>query len=225
MKTNRNWQEYSNLLDWDKIFADIKLNDVEDLSLVTQTISKVDSLGNYFVPYDMDCFTILDIEQTIVKDIDGIKDKSIIDLIVEIKPDAGKPYNSYVGKRLGIDWKSSRRALDTEWKFKHINSWQWKRYAFAANLDLFEYRGCGAQGEFRPIILEVPEENTKLFIEDYRAKQAQKKNLIENYKKVGFLTYDVIASFVPEELSTPSFIETLITMLEESKPCLYWNNG
>lgn len=44
-----------------------------------------------------------------------------------------------------------------------------------------------------------------------------KKNLIENYKKVGFLTYDVIVSFVPEELSTPSFIETLITMLEESK--------
>ena len=65
-------------------------------------------------------------------------------------------------------------------------------------------------------LLEV--ESNPIFSPETKRKVAIiKKNLIEHYKKVGHLTYDVVASHVPEELSTPTFIEALITILEENK--------
>lgn len=63
----------------------------------------------------------------------------------------------YSGARILFDWKTSKNTLDTKWKDRLIDSWQWRLYARATNAHLVGYRGISRSTlQCRQILIEVP---------------------------------------------------------------------
>jgi len=72
-----------------------------------------------------------------------------------------KNLKEFAGKRVILDWKTSRNALDKKWKDRQILSHQWRIYSHLYNAGLFIYRGIQRakkleeETQFREIILAI----------------------------------------------------------------------
>lgn len=76
-------------------------------------------------------------------------------------------FKELAGKKLSVDWKTSKRDLDATWADRLIQSWQYKIYAWAHDLSLFAYRGIKRPAgvsdpvRFREINLIIPSYNAE----------------------------------------------------------------
>lgn len=52
-----------------------------------------------------------------------------------------KPFDTYAGKKIVVDWKTRDGELDDRWRNRLIDSWQWKIYASMTDASIFSYRG------------------------------------------------------------------------------------
>ena len=181
------WKDLKKHIDWIKVEDEIIAHQAKFISTDRlRTANKlVHDAAEYFLPLDLKWFKITGIEKEYEYTYSSelIPDRGIIDLIFEIKTDAGKPYKDYVGETLVVDWKSTGGELNTDWRNRYIPSWQWKRYAEATKAKLFEYRGVSTKTYFDgqgykqvcgPIIIEVPENNSINVQTDYKATQYSK---------------------------------------------------
>lgn len=186
-----NWKELNNEIDWLKV--EIAIIAHQDKFIDTNKLREVNQMvhdaAEYFLPLDLQWFNIIGVEKEYLYTYSArvIPDKGVIDLIFEIKADAGKPYKDYAGKKLIVDWKTTGGEINTEWRNRYIPSWQWKRYAAAEDAQLFEYRGISTKTywdgrEFKkicsPLIIDVPDNNYENTKEDYIATQTQKSSLL-----------------------------------------------
>jgi hypothetical protein len=184
------WKQLKEEIDWGKSDNAIVGNQREIITSDTyKTVKKlVRDAAEFFLPMDLQWFRILGVEQEFLHEYNhlSIPDKAIIDLIFEVKPDAGKPYDDYVGKKLIVDWKSTSGELSTDWRNRYIYSWQWKRYAAITSADLFEFRGVSMKTFFTgqdykhicgPLILDVPDNNFENVLREYGVVQRQKNQL------------------------------------------------
>lgn len=128
------------------------------------------TLAENFAARDVNNF---DIEATELRfELVGIKDQiaplvGYIDVCGTIKDDCTlKPFNDFRGKRIVIDWKTRRGELDTRWKERLVDSWQWRIYTYFYGADLMLYRGVNDEEESREIIIKVPDTN-KVEVEEY----------------------------------------------------------
>ncbi|CAB4142439.1 hypothetical protein UFOVP434_10 [uncultured Caudovirales phage] len=184
-----NWKLIKSTINWDSVHEDIisSFETVTSDRLKTAKKQILDA-AEYFVPLDLKWFEIVAVEKEYehVYSPDFEPDKGIIDLILKVKPDAGKPYKDYIGETLIVDWKSTGGELNTDWRNRYIPSWQWKRYAVPTKAKLFEYRGIsqkqfwsaeGFKSTCGPIILEVPANNYENVREDFIATAIQRRAL------------------------------------------------
>ena len=73
-----------------------------------------------------------------------------------------KPFS---GGRIIVDWKTTGGKLDTTWKNRLLDSFQWRLYSYFLGAKLFNYRGISRDGETRNLLIEVPETNDEEVIE------------------------------------------------------------
>src|SRR5574341_793848 len=66
----------------------------------------------------------------------------------------------YANSHFVLDWKSAAGSLDTAWRERLLNSWQWRLYCRMTGARLFFYRGVSRTGETKELIIETPETNS-----------------------------------------------------------------
>src|SRR5579863_1689785 len=72
-----------------------------------------------WLPRDLIEFQFTGIEELHLHEFGGDKVKAYIDLNAQVRG-VSKPYDSYKGSRIVIDWKTREGELDTRWKMRHI---------------------------------------------------------------------------------------------------------
>lgn len=72
----------------------------------------------------------------------------------------------YAGNSIVVDWKTTSRHVDQDWKDELRQSWQWQLYSHATDARIFMYRGVSLKYELtdgdketNELILEVPLSN------------------------------------------------------------------
>jgi hypothetical protein len=86
--------------------------------------------------------------------------RGTIDFLATVKEGAnGKPFEDFRGQRIGIDWKTTKGQLSTEWKNRYLDSWQWRIYCQASCAGIFSYRGLSRIGEVKEIFCKPAEDN------------------------------------------------------------------
>jgi hypothetical protein len=60
------------------------------------------------------------------------------------------------GKKVIVDWKSTRSTLDKVWEERLIASWQWRKYLYFDDADVMLFRGFNRHGETRELMIERP---------------------------------------------------------------------
>jgi len=71
-----------------------------------------------------------------------------------------KPFVAYAGEAFVLDWKTTGGSLDTQWKNRLMDSWQWRIYAHMTGAAMAIYRGVNREEETREVIIEVPQTNS-----------------------------------------------------------------
>ena len=82
------------------------------------------------------------------------------------------------------DWKTSKSSLDSDWKTRLLDSWQWRIYSFALGAKVFSYRGLSRKGETREVIFEVPENNDQQVVEYLKGASLMMRPLLESNLEV-----------------------------------------
>lgn len=188
-----NWKQLKAEINWEKV--DSTIIDTKEEFITQERFKSAKKLvidaAEYFLPLDLKYFKIREIEKPYLYRHENavLPDKGVIDLVLEIRNEAEKPYNGHTGKIMICDWKSTSTALDTAWRDRHSGSWQWRRYAAVENASLFEYRGVSTKtyynnNEFKStcglLILEVPSDNESDCITEFLALEQMKLSLEEN---------------------------------------------
>ena len=185
-----NWKQLKSEINWDAVSEKILETQGESITQERFNLANklVLSASEYYLPLDLKYFKILEVEKPYLHTFPSatLPDKGIIDVVMEIREDAGKPYNDRAGQKILIDWKSTSSDLDTTWRNRYIPSWQWKRYAAQEDAALFEYRGVSTKTywngqEFKqtcgPLILQIPADNYQNVVTDFLATEQMKLSL------------------------------------------------
>jgi len=119
---------------------------------------------------------------------DGENIKAYLDVAAQLKGQL-KTYEEFRGQTVVVDWKTKEGELDTRWKDKLVDSWQWRIYADMAGAQVFNYRGIsrrciGGVCPTRDIPLAVPSTNREEVSEYVRGLLAQRNALISIGAKV-----------------------------------------
>lgn len=77
-----------------------------------------------------------------------------------------KPFIDYAGRPFVLDWKTSKNTLDTEWRERLIDSWQWRIYHAATDCGVIIYRGLSRNGDTKELLI-APPETTKREVQEY----------------------------------------------------------
>lgn len=111
-----------------------------------------------WVPRDLVDLQIDSIEDEVRYPIAGTEIKGYLDLSGTLNG-LIKPFDEYAGKRMIVDWKTRNGELDTRWRTRLIDSWQWKMYAAMTGATIVNYRGVSRREGSPPreIILAVPQ--------------------------------------------------------------------
>ena len=88
--------------------------------------------------------------------------RGVIDIILRVteKPEDAI-YQNYPGALMCVDWKTSKNTLGSDWRDRHIYSWQGPTYSdgiarkYQQTPRLFQYRGIARSFETKPVLLEV----------------------------------------------------------------------
>lgn len=141
-----------------------------------------------WLPRDLVEFQIDTIEQKIECEIAGYKIKAYQDVDGTLNGKL-KPYDEYKAARFVLDWKTSAGELDTRWKNRLVDSWQWKLYTYMSGAKVFNYRGVSRRCEAeacltRDVILEVPTTNKEEVEEFVRGALTQRSALIHDQLQV-----------------------------------------
>jgi hypothetical protein len=59
------------------------------------------------------------------------------------------------GEKFILDWKTAGRNLDTTWKDRLVDSWQWRMYHMLKPSGVFIYRGINRAGDTREVIMNL----------------------------------------------------------------------
>ncbi len=84
-----------------------------------------------------------------------------------------EPFTDYAGRRFCLDWKTRKNTLDTAWRTRLIDSWQWKDYATMFEVALVLYRGLSRKGDLAEIIIRVPENNDEEVLRHIKGVEVQ----------------------------------------------------
>jgi hypothetical protein len=87
---------------------------------------------------------------------------------------------NHAGKKVVIDWKTTYATLDTTWKDRYADSWQWKKYAHFGGADIILFRGVNRKGETKEIFIEVPKNNSEDVNLQLTGLVAERRALIES---------------------------------------------
>ena len=108
---------------------------------------------------DLVDFRFDDIESEIRYPVAGTEIKGYVDLGGTLNGHV-KPFDEFPGARMIVDWKTRGGELDTRWRSRLIDSWQWKMYAAMNGATVFNYRGISTrtypETQTREIIIAVP---------------------------------------------------------------------
>lgn len=169
---NLKWSQLKKEIDEAAVVKAIIGDDAENLTTdkVEMVRRMVYDAAEYFLPMDLQWFTILGVELEYLdtETYPGAPpEKGIKDLVFQIKDNVPEPYAPFSGLKMVADWKTTKGELNTTWRRRYIESQQWKRYCIAAGAALCEFRGVStatvpdaAAGKWRhicgPLILQVP---------------------------------------------------------------------
>lgn len=70
-------------------------------------------------------------------------------------------FEPFANQYKGVDWKTSRNTLSSDWRDRHLYSWQGPTYCHGIGIKyqltprLFEYRGISRSLETKPVLLEI----------------------------------------------------------------------
>ena len=98
-----------------------------------------------------------------------------------------RPFGPLKGKKLIIDWKTSKNTLDQNWVQRYHDSWQWRTYLFAEQADVFIYRGIRRRNyvngdlETKEVIIHRSEDPRldEIAANQINLMKAQRDNLIQ----------------------------------------------
>lgn len=99
---------------------------------------------------------------SIEHEIDFAGVRGVIDVSGKVRKGIDKaPFERFGGQAFSIDWKTSKNTLDTDWKNRLVDSWQWKLYSAALDAKFFMYRGISRPNfgkcDLREILIAVPD--------------------------------------------------------------------
>ena len=88
--------------------------------------------------------------------------RGVTDVVFEILPEPEDTvFQKHAGELMGVDWKTSRNTLGSDWRDRYVYSWQGPTYAdglarkYHRTPRLFQYRGIARSFETKPVLLEV----------------------------------------------------------------------
>lgn len=186
------WDSYRKRLDWVRI---------------TEVIDQVAEEKNQLLQSEIEqarMSTFIGLERWLAEDLancqvfsveDAFEDtfkRGVADIILHILPEPeDEVYKPHANQLMGIDWKTSRNTLGSDWRDRHVNSWQGPTYTHGIALKysltptLFQYRGISRSGECKPVLLEVREDVAPAVEVQYGGLQAMRQALVAG----GFLVW------------------------------------
>jgi hypothetical protein len=115
--------------------------------------------GEKWLGRDLVDLNVESVEEKVLYPIGGTEIKGYLDLVGTLKGGI-KPFDEFAGSRMVVDWKTRDGELDTRWRSRLIDSWQWKLYSAMSGAKVFNYRGVSRrtvpEAQTREIILAVP---------------------------------------------------------------------
>lgn len=156
------WEAYKERLEWSRIAAAIdefaaSKPDVHSFDIETARKCVYYALERWLAEDIANC-TIEGVEEPFE---DPFK-RGVIDVILRIRPEpSDSVYTPHANQLLGVDWKTSKNTLGSDWRDRYIYSWQAPTYVdgiarkYSLTPALFQYRGVSRSFETKPILLEV----------------------------------------------------------------------
>jgi hypothetical protein len=111
-----------------------------------------------WLPRDVVEFEVEGIEERVEEPFDGVTQKGFLDLRGKFRGEINAT-KKLKGKSFVLDWKTAGRKLDSVWRDRLIDSWQWRMYHELKPMDVFIYRGINRQGDVREVIMPIENGN------------------------------------------------------------------
>lgn len=178
-------EDYWNQLDSDKIAAAITTSEKGLVKLTEWDFEDAKRLiwnaAEKWLPRDLSEFIIAPdgIEKRMSLDWGGkLQVKGYIDIEGTFRGTI-KPFTEYAGDKFVLDWKTSKNTLDTDWRERLIDSWQWRFYHTGNDAKVIIYRGLSRNGETKEVLLAPPVSTKEETLEYIRGTIAMRQSLIQ----------------------------------------------
>lgn len=160
------WDNVLPLLDLHKVAEQIAA--VEGRALLNPEFEDVKELvliaGRTWLVRDLVDFNVQGLEEEVfIDDIPGQRTQfhGFVDLKGTLTGKGTEFLKPYAGRVVVLDWKTTKSQVETDWKKRLINSWQWQIYSHATDARIFMYRGISLTYKTtNEVILQVPHSNS-----------------------------------------------------------------
>jgi hypothetical protein len=161
-RRTQSWLEYKDRLDWFKISAEMEKFAAEKggvhHSEEEQARKCVFTGLERWLAEDLANCRVIEVESPFE---DEYK-RGFIDVLLQVL-DAPEDavFAPFAGAFKGVDWKTSRNTLSSDWRDRHLYSWQGPTYChgigkkYQLTPRLFEYRGISRSLETKPVLLQI----------------------------------------------------------------------